>query len=684
MMLAVTRHVPAYCRHGDIRLLCDNNNLTKPCVSADPWIAAIRTELQHSGACVIYYWLRGKWNTIADNLSRVPQPRPQEALSKEELQDFVLCVAEGLYGDDVDERFGSFQGLMGEEEDWGLWQAELASGEGDPAPWHDDTVVPGHVRLGPLTRKVLEAQHKAPKEEQDSWQGAGYRKEVVGGMQATTYRGRLLVPTGAERLQREIMKVGHDGCMHFLAVERTLHALQVQCRVYWYKMEDDVRAYVHSCVGCQLGKPDTTMAGRFGSLNPTQSPALWHTLYIDIKGNLAKKGYILGVVDAFSRYVFLRFLPKANAKEVIEEMEEVLASMGTIPLVVRTDNGEPFSGHEWASWCENNNIVLKRGVAEHHRGQGMVENRFRWLASALIATLGMKAQEAWCDKPWVAKLERIINSARVYYGGSPAWARNGVEPRTPLTVQFEQGTGSDLEIEGLTAEEVVNLIAEHHGRLNQVQGRVSMATSLAQAITKRKFDAGRKVAPFAVGDWVVIIGLASNKLVPKLQGPYQVTEISADRNFIKAKYFVDKADKVVGPVHVERVLPFDFTRASKMEVAHWQCTEGNGIVEKVLSHELRDGVYFFHIKWFGLEEPLWQEGDAFKQTELVLEYCGEHGLPAPGTVVPMPKRTTRRGIQQEHKATMDPPSVQADKSRAKAGPLRQVKFSGLSPLDGGE
>ena len=319
-----------------------------------------------------------------------------------------------------------------------------------------------------------------------------------------------------------------------------------------------------------------------------------------------------------------------------------------------------------------------------NREQGMVENRFRWLAAALIATLGMKAQDVWCDKPWLAKLERIFNSAQVYYGGSPAWVRNGVEPRTPLTVQFEQGVGSDLEIEGLTQQEVVNLIAEHHGRLNQVQGRVSMATSLAQAITKRKFDAGRKVAPYAVGDWVVIIGLAANKLVPKLQGPYQITEISADKNFIKAKYYVDKAEKVVGPVHVELVLPFDFTRASKMEVAQWQCTEGNGVVEKVLAHELRDGVYFFHIKWFGLQDPLWQEGDAFKQTELVLEYCAAHGLPAPGTAGPKARKQGRRGIQLEQKASMDPPSVEAEKSRAGTGPLRQVQFSGLSPLEKGE
>ncbi len=189
--------------------------------------------------------------------------------------------------------------------------------------------------------------------------------------------------------------------------------------------------------------------------------------------------------------------------------------------------------------------------------------------------------------------------------------------------------------DGLTAAAVRPL-----GLMREVQGRVLLASSLAQALTKRAWDGSRAKVDFVVGEQVLIHRTAPNRLLPHFIGPYTVTAVTADGNFVTAVHFVDKAS-VMGPVHVSRLLHFDGSRATPTEIISYQLEPGSFVVDSVIEHRvLGDGSYEFHLRWVGTPVTSWQTARDVKRVDKVVEYCASMGLPPPGTALAVPHAVT--------------------------------------------
>jgi len=205
----------------------------------------------------------------------------------------------------------------------------------------------------------------------------------------------------------------------------------------------------------------------------------------------------MAVVEEVTRFVKLRYLPKGTAAEVCEELEEAIISFGTRPVVLRSDGGptfdsaeyKAFDSAEYKAFCAAHGITPVTGVPYHSQGQGMVETRFRPIAAAIIATLGHKAPHTWWEGLLLSRLEGIINSAYCEpIHGSPCRVLYGHEPRTRLSAQLDwtsEGFGEQaLGLGAATFNDVSEIVAQHHACINAVQGRVLIASSLAQALTK--------------------------------------------------------------------------------------------------------------------------------------------------------------------------------------------------------
>jgi hypothetical protein len=343
-------------------------------------------------------------------------------------------------------------------------------------------------------------------------------------------------------------------------------------------------------------------------------------------------GYLMCTIEAISRYVKLRYLPRNTAKEVCEEIEECIISFGTRPVVLRSDGGQPFDSSDYNSFCKAQGITPKVGVPYHSQGQGKVETRFKGIAAAIIATLGHKAPSAWWQQDrFIARLEGIINSTVCEpLAGSPSWVLNGREPRTPLSTQVDWTSASfgdaTIGIPSATAEDVSEIIAQHHSTILAVQGRAMIAHSLAQALTKRAFDASRTSGDYKVGDHVLVLRTAPNRLLPHFIGPYVVTAVSSDKNFVRAKHYID-LKTLIGPVHVSRLIHFDASRATPAEVAEFHLEEGCYIVDEVVEHrKLDDGTFEFHIRWRGNPIKSWEPASNVKRVKKVQDYCVEHSI----------------------------------------------------------
>ena len=597
-------HLRKWFPHATVILLCDNKNLSSLHDSADPRVQRYQFDIETSGA-ILRHWIPGEWNTIADYGSRsvVPSATPLSPAAYRDATLFSVLEAEP--------HLFSFR-----------------EGEGD-----GPISVPGHITIAPMTEKIAQAQRATQPSERETWVGADYKSVRIGAYDVVLYRNRVLVPHHEQQLKQVLMSMCHDDSMHVPGGERTLWTLQHQMRVHWVGIDKDVNSFIGSCHRCQFAKSAPHGPQAHGSLNPSMAPYPHHTWYIDLKGEMPGGGYILVLTDGFSRMTYLRKCDNATSANIIPEVIETAYAAGTFPVVIRSDGGSTFTSEEFRKFCADHNITHVVGVAHHHQGQGMVETRNRSLAEALIASLGHKAPGDWNYLQTLPRLEFCLNSTYCEGPrGSPYWVLHGREPRTPSSAQVDSTSPNGIPLSGLPrldAEAIQNLIAEHHSRLNAAQGRASMATCLAQALTKFTWDSSRKIVHFKVGDIVIIHYVAPNKMLPHFMGPYTVTSVSRDDNFVHVQGWIDPSIKV-GPVHVSRVLPFDASRTGKGEMAEFLAGNGIFVIASILDHRVEpDGSRSYHIRWRGTPVTTWQAEKGLADHVLVREYRELHGLPSP-------------------------------------------------------
>jgi hypothetical protein len=601
---AVCVYMPLHFPYAKVVLLTDNKNLGRT-VSADKRVTRWELDITASG-CHKRGWIPGQWNTIADYGSRVVRANADAKLSEEDEYELHIYALEA---------------------------EELSEA---PKPHTSTNFVPGHLPVSTLAAAIIAAQLAASKGEKATWTGTNYTRAFIKGQELTFFKNRLVLPKGATDLHLQLLRYAHDSRAHYTGYVRTLHTLHEQAKVHWEGMADDVQRYVKSCYRCAFAKAPSHHPANVGTLEPSLPPHIHHTWYADLKGPLPHgTGYILVTVEAVSRFVKLRFVPAANAKEVCEELTEVINGFGTSPVVLRTDGGPPFDSDDYRVFCDNMGITPVLGLAHHSQGQGLVETRIRGLAASIIATLGHKAPRDWAAGKLLDHLEGVINTTLVGPTGStPYGVLYGREPRTPLSRVGDWSSPdytTNIIGEEVTLHDLNEIVAEHHASIDAAQNLAMLSTTVEQAITKRQWDSSRKPSDYKVGEWVLLHHAAPNRLLPWFDGPYQVVEIAPGNNSVRARHFLDAADKIGGPYHVSRLLRFDFSRATAQEIAQFQLEAGSEIVESVLGHRtLHDGTHEFHIQWLGTGITSWLASAALTKVIKVIDYCAANRLASPG------------------------------------------------------
>jgi hypothetical protein len=400
-------------------------------------------------------------------------------------------------------------------------------------------------------------------------------------------------------------------------------------------MAGDVQRYVASCYRCNYAKAPHGPK-KVGRLVPTAAPYPNHTWYVDIKQMPGSgDGHVLVIVDAFSRMTALRRINNMTTREVVDELEEVWSSsFHSLPVIIRSDGGPCFTSKEYKSWCKDNNIEDVIGTAYHAQGQGKVEVRNYYLANALKAMQGGRAQGDWNYLSTLPKLEFALNTTYCEaIGGSPSWAFTGRVPRTQLTGAteieevhpryVEQGAGI---INITNIEEIRNSIAEHHTRINAVQELASVAMNWASMQSKKRFDAANATPNIIKGDIVGVYVQPLNNMLPYMAGPYVVTDIDTTNNFISGHGWVDKSVLMV-KTHVSRVFKMDMSRTDVTEYAAFTAPPGVAVPERVLGHRTVGGRREYNIKWVGFDVATWTPASNIPAGNAVVQkYCEDHNI----------------------------------------------------------
>ena len=151
---------------------------------------------------------------------------------------------------------------------------------------------------------------------------------------------RIIIP---QSLQLRAVKLAHESHQGIVKTKQLLRE-----KVWYPVIDKDVKIEVESCIPCQA----TGSATKPEPLQMTElPPAPWTRVSTDFCGPFPSGDHLLVIMDDYSRYPEVEIVRSTAATTIIPKLDRIFATHG-IPDIVKSDNGPPFSGHEFAAYAD--------------------------------------------------------------------------------------------------------------------------------------------------------------------------------------------------------------------------------------------------------------------------------------------------------------------------------------------
>ena len=147
---------------------------------------------------------------------------------------------------------------------------------------------------------------------------------------------RIVVPS---RVRPRAVELAHVGHMHQGIVKTKSLYLE---KVWFPGIDTMVKDKVDNCPACQA--VTLSKSSRIKPLHMTLLPSgPSKMLAMDFLGPFPSGGYLLVVIDEYTRFPEVEIVKSTSAKSAIPRLDAIFARQG-IPDEVKTDNGPPFNG----------------------------------------------------------------------------------------------------------------------------------------------------------------------------------------------------------------------------------------------------------------------------------------------------------------------------------------------------
>ena len=213
---------------------------------------------------------------------------------------------------------------------------------------------------------------------------------------------KLVVPKG---MATEIINWAHR-FGHF-STKKTMELVQ---RDYYIKdLRRRVEEAIRNCIPCILGS--RKQGKQEGFLHPIpKGDVPLHTFHMDHVGALPSTAksyqYLLVIVDAFTKFVWLFVTKNRTSAEVIKNLEILRAVFGS-PKRIITDKGTAFTSQELTDYCEEEGIqhvAITTGVPRANR---QVE-RVNAIVERVLTKIAQDEPLKWYKH--VDRVQRALNS----------------------------------------------------------------------------------------------------------------------------------------------------------------------------------------------------------------------------------------------------------------------------------
>ena len=182
---------------------------------------------------------------------------------------------------------------------------------------------------------------------------------------------RIVIPTV---LREKAISLAHEGHQGLVKTKRLLRE-----KVWFPGIDLHAKRTIETCLACQANSPDNRPDPLQMSPLP---PAPWHTLHTNFYGPFPTGEYLLVVIDAYTRFPEVSVVRSTAASAVILKLDRIFATHG-IPVILRSDNGPPFTSHDIEKYMAENGIEHQRITPLWPQANSEAENFMKPLTKAI-------------------------------------------------------------------------------------------------------------------------------------------------------------------------------------------------------------------------------------------------------------------------------------------------------------
>lgn len=142
-------------------------------------------------------------------------------------------------------------------------------------------------------------------------------------------------------------------------------------KLWWPGIDRMVEEFSKSCMGCVAMSKADPPEPMCRSEMPERP---WQSLGIDYLEVPECGTEFLVVVDYYSRYLAVRAVKEANARNTINALADIF-NQWAFPEKLRLDNGQPFASKEFAEYAKSKNVQLEFAILYWPQMNGAVERQ---------------------------------------------------------------------------------------------------------------------------------------------------------------------------------------------------------------------------------------------------------------------------------------------------------------------
>ena len=419
--------------------------------------------------------------------------------------------------------------------------------------------------------------------------------------------------------QYDIIASVHNSRVGHMGVRTTMKRL-ADSKQLWAHVRQHVKHFVKHCPVCQKLSAVKFPSHAHPFTTSTYEPM--QCLNIDFIGPFPDKGYILTIIDTFTRWVELYHTPDATAKSATQCLLQHFGRFGA-PAQIRSDNGPHFSAEVFRELLDAVGVRHCRTTPYSSEENSLVERANKEINRHIRAlTYDNNSLESYKDSlPFVQRILNANYSDRMKASASDMLFGKMLDLDSGLFVpkaELQQASPTDT-------------ISSYMTKLLAMQDSIIKIAVENSLLVDSQHMSSKTTEPFIfeIGSFVLVHyndGAPPTRLHTIWKGPMRVQNVQ-DSTYVLQDLVTNKEHRF----HSSKMKPFLFDPlvVNPHDVARHDYLAF--FVEKILGHRgdlrVRSSISF-HVKWLGYthDHNTWEPYANLRDVKQLHEYLASHKM----------------------------------------------------------